>query len=131
MTIPASSTKSGFTLIEVLVSVVILTVGLLGLMQTVIYALNHNLNNQLRQEATLVADQAMALEKAKPFDAMSISQNSTVARLVNGTFKNYSVSLQNNDLTAQTKQINIEAIWRYKQTRYSHSISSLVTNTVQ
>jgi type IV pilus assembly protein PilV len=106
-------------------------VGLLGLMQTVIYALNHNLNNQLRQEAVLVADGEMATEMAMPFAAITSSHTKTVARLVNGSFKNYSVSLQNKDLTSLTKQIDIEASWRHKQTRYNHTISTLVTSPAQ
>lgn len=147
MTTPASCNKSGFTLIEVLVAVVILTVGLLGLMQTVIYALNHNLTAQLRQEATLVADQEMTLEKAKPyseitapdfdsaivsFDALPMEiTTTTVTRTVNGADKAFTVVKTIRSPTPQSKNIEIAVSWVHKQVTYNHSVASLVTDTDQ
>ena len=147
MTIPASCNKSGFTLLEVLVAVVILTVGLFGLMQTVIFALNHNLTTQLRQEASLVADQVMSVEKAKPysdiaapdfdgsitdFDALPTEvTNSTVDRLVNGSSRTFTVVQTVRSPTAQSKNIEVVVSWVHKQITYTHSVASLVTDTVQ
>lgn len=147
MTIPASCNKSGFTLIEVLVAVVILTVGLLGLMQTVIYALNHNLIAQLRQEATLVADQEMTVEKAKPytnitapnFDSSKVTYETlpkaitttTVTRTVNGANKIFTVVKTIRSPTQQSKNIEIAVSWAHKQVTYNHSVASLVTDTIQ
>jgi type IV pilus assembly protein PilV len=147
MTTPASCNKSGFTLLEVLVAVVILTVGLLGLMQTVIYALNHNLTTQLRQEATLVADQVLSLERAKPYSEITAPvydiaivdfnalptevTNSTVDRLVNGSNKTFTVVETVRSPTPQSKSIEIAVSWVHKQITYTHSVASLVTDTVQ
>lgn len=145
MTTPASCNNKGFTLLEVLVAVVILTVGLLGLMQTVIYALNHNLTAQLRQEATLVADQVMSVEKAKPYDDITapvfdenvtnfvdldtVKTNSTVTRSVNGANKTFTVVQTVRSPTPLSKSIEVEVTWDHKQITYSHSVASLVTTS--
>jgi len=134
-------------LIEVLVAVVILTVGLLGLMQTVNYALNHNLTAQLRQEATLVADQVMSEEKAKPYDEITAPAfdalitdfdvlptevtNSTVNRLVNGANRTFTVVETVRSPTPQSKNIEITVSWVHKQITYTHAVASLITNRNQ
>lgn len=130
----------GFTLMEFLVAIVILMVGLLGLLQTINYAISHNMVNQLRQEALLLADERMNHEKIKPFDSISTNatppsannvQQVTLQRLVNGAFRNYSVTKTNNSVTTQSKNIELQVTWRYKNQRYVHAISSLVTNVIQ
>jgi type IV pilus assembly protein PilV len=47
----------GFTLMEVLVAIVILSVGMLALLQTVNVALVHTSTNMLRDEAVQQADE--------------------------------------------------------------------------
>ena len=51
-----SSSSSGFTLIEVMVAMVITLVGLLGLLQSVNLATEHNIKNALRDEAVQVGE---------------------------------------------------------------------------
>ncbi|GFE61359.1 prepilin-type N-terminal cleavage/methylation domain-containing protein [Geobacter sp. AOG2] len=133
MAISVSTDTKGFTLIEFLVAIVILMVGLLGLLQTVNYAIHYNMGNQLRQGALLVADESMNLEKAKPFDLISSSpsphvQSTVVSRVVNGAFRSYSVVKTNADVTSKTKSIDLQVSWRYQRTRFVHSIMSLVSN---
>lgn len=121
--------SKGFTLIEFLVAIVILMVGLLGLLQTVNYAIVHNMKNQLRQEALIFADERMNLEKAKPFDNIPTPylRNYSSSRVVYGVFRMYSVAHTNSDVTSQTKNIDFQVIWHYKNARFVHSISSLVS----
>lgn len=134
------SNDCGFTLVEFLVAIVILMVGMLGLLQTVNYAINHNMTNQLRQEALVLADEWMNREKVKAFDRISSPSTFTPnltppylrsiplnQRLVNGAFRNYSVTMTTNDTSPQSKNIDIQVTWNYKGQRFVHSISSLVT----
>ncbi|MHB8120883.1 MAG: type IV pilus modification PilV family protein [Desulfuromonadaceae bacterium] len=120
--------KKGFTLIEFLVAIVIMMVGLLGLLQTVNYAMSHNMNNQLRQEAVMVADELMQIEMAKPFENIVIgTENKSPQRIVNGNPYSYAVVITNSSPTARTININLNVSWTYKQVQYEHAISSLVS----
>jgi len=122
---------NGFTLIEFLVAILILTVGLLGLLQTVNFALRSNLENQLRQEAIMLGDEQIAMQKVKPFDAISTTQKKiAVSRPIYGGFVNYSVVKNASFLGAAqtTKNIDVEVRWKHRGQKYSHSLSSLVSN---
>lgn len=124
---------AGFTLVEFLVALVIALVGILGLLQTVNFAIYHNMANQLRQAALVLADEKINQEKAKPFDLISTTPAPYVRtypdnqRLVNGAFRNYSVVKTNTSLTAQTTGIDLQISWSYKGQRHNHSISTVVS----
>src|SRR5512136_2934964 len=63
--------NGGFTLIELMAAMVITLVGLLGLLQAINVAMEHNLKNQLRDEAVLVAEQWMGNLKTRGFSQLS------------------------------------------------------------
>lgn len=120
--------ESGFTLVEFLVAIVIMMVGLLGLLQAVNVGLNHNMSSQVRSEATMIADEALANELAKPFDLVSTSTaNRNVSnRPVLNAFRNFSV-VRTGATLSNSKQVNITVIWRHKNVRSTHETSSVVS----
>lgn len=129
--------KSGFTLVEFLVAILILMVGILGLLQTVNLSISHNMVNQLRLDGTIVADGELSRELAKGgsvtgFDAISTTPSPYESRynvrrtVVNG-FRNYSVTKTNRTITGITKEVSIQVAWQYKGTRYRHEASSLIS----
>jgi len=122
--------NNGFTLLELLVSLVILSVGMLGLLQAVTSAINHNMGTQLRDEAVRLADERMAVEKSKVFDAISTTTklDNVPVTIVNG-FKNYSVVKNASSISSSTKSVQLVVSWRYKGSRFEHVISSLVSKS--
>jgi type IV pilus assembly protein PilV len=117
-------------MLELLAAMVIMMVGLLGLLQTVNVALLHNMANQLRGDAVLVADEQMALEMTKPFDL--ISTNTTphvdvVRRDILNTFKNYSVTRVGANVSGNTKSVAMTVRWHHKGQTYTHNISSMIS----
>ena len=128
---PARSSESAFTLIEFLVAIVILMVGMLGLLQMVNVSLNHNLQNQLRNEAVSVLDVEMAKELAKGYNQGAITtRNYTASRKILNSFKLYSVSQTGNALP-NSREVNFQVSWRHKGVRYTHDASSVLTNSNQ
>jgi type IV pilus assembly protein PilV len=122
--------NKGFTLLEFLVAIVIIAVGLLALLQSVNLSIAHNLTNIFRNQAVMLADERMTLEKTKPFDCISTTTSSTNISLTvknANTFKNYSVVKIGSSITNNTTNVEIDVIWKYKGTRYIHTISSLVS----
>jgi type IV pilus assembly protein PilV len=143
------SDNKGFTLIELMVSVVILTVGLLALLQSVNLAINHNMVNELRLEGTQVADEELAKELAKGSTEVGFAAISTttvindpnprrkryvVRRTIPtslNAFKNYSITKTGVLVSANSKQVTIAASWRLRNLRYTQSAASLITKTQQ
>lgn len=129
--------ENGFTLVEFLVSVVILMVGLLGLLQAVNLSLQHNLTNEYRNEATTLADAEMVKEAAKGTTIAGFNAISTVTKRypvnvkVLNAFKTYSVVKTGVQRTLNTKEIAIQVRWSHRGQNYSHGTSSLVSLSQQ
>jgi type IV pilus assembly protein PilV len=122
----------GFTLIEVLVSIVILMVGMLGLLQAVNLAIRENLKTVYRTEAVEIADHAMIEQKKKSFALISTHISPNLNRRlykanVKASMQNYSIVTQGTQLTPRTKEIDITVSWRYRGLRSEHVISSMVS----
>ncbi len=118
----------GFTLIEFLVSIVILMVGLLGLLQVVNVSLNYNSENKMRNEAITLADQLMATQRILPFSAVQ-TKNSTCSITYGGVrFARYSVNRVVTSTTATTKTVQISTSWRVKNKKMQHFLTSLITD---
>lgn len=124
----AFSNSQGFTLVEFLISIVILTVVLLALLESVTLSIAHNMKNQLRNQAILIADEKMNREKLKPFDAISsgTTKNSTDSYTIGLAHKNYSSTKTISATSNSSKSIDINVSWHYKGQRHTHSIISLV-----
>lgn len=123
--------EQGFTLIEFLVSIVILMVGLLGLLQAVNVAIQHNMNTQLRNEATMLADERLSREMGKTFDLVSTTTSMVnTQRVVLKGFKNFSVARSGVDLT-NSKQVNLTISWKHRGMRYVHETSTVISKRNQ
>ena len=135
-----NSNSRGFTLLEVMVSILILSVGLLGLLQTVNMAYSYNLATMLRNEAVLVGDDEMTKVKVSlPFDQITSSNSRYfVPRRLRSaaTFKNYSIVKRVTTLHDTTtpdgqqltsRELGIAVIWNYKGQSYTHNISSIIS----
>lgn len=130
--------QKGFTLVEFLVAIVILTVGLLGLLQSVNVSIQNNLTSELRREASVIADEEITKDLAKGssqigFDAISTTTKSYLIppRKVLTGFRNYSVTKTGSFVSANSKQVDVQVAWRYKGNRHSYGGSSVITRSQQ
>lgn len=134
---PVSIDQKGFTLVEFLVAIVILTVGLLGLLQSVNVSIQSNMTSDLRQEASVIADEEIAKDLAKGssqigFDAISTTTKSyLVQRKVLTGFRNFSVTKIGSSVSVNSKQVDVQIAWRYKGNRHSYGGSSVITRSQQ
>lgn len=131
--------NKGFTLIEFLIAVVILMVGLLGMLQCINLAMGKNSETLFRNEALVLANDRIMLMKAKKFESLSTATvSSVVARSPRGVvLKNYSVNevvtqITNSSLATglpASKKIDVRISWQYKNNRYTHDVSSILSTT--
>jgi len=121
----------GFTLLEFLVALVILSVGLLGLLKCVDLSMGKNLENIYRSEAVMLADDRMMLKRSVSFASLSTTVSNpakiSLERGTRGIFKNYSVQEIISQTTPNSKEIVINVSWQKKGQSFSHSISSFVS----
>lgn len=126
VSVPSSS--AGFTLVEVMVSILILMVGLMGLLQVINLSIEHNMRNQLRVEAIGLADAEMAREMSKGFSNVSTTTATFVRNrlIMNAIQKNYSV-MRTGTPVSNSKSVSYKVTWGYKQARYQVNVSSIIS----
>jgi Tfp pilus assembly protein PilV len=119
------SNKTGFTLVELLVSLVITMVGLLGLLATINLAIATNLGNEIRFQAIGIAEDVLNETKKQPF--ANITGNGTQTRdyYLRGMKKSYSVTRSITSFT-DTKRITVGVRWLYKNQAVEHTVSTIV-----
>lgn len=119
---PALHAENGFTLIEFMVALVIFMVGMLGLLETVNVAYRHNLSNNLRNDAILMADQLMAAQRIRPFADISTTT------LKSAGFAKFSSAKTVTDLTATSKSVSVLVSWHERGLTKNHSLTTVITN---
>lgn len=127
---PVLHDEKGFTLVEFLVALVIMTVGLLGLLETANVALRQNMSNKLRSEAIVLADQMMSNEKTQLFQNITSLPSSTRQANVGNATVNYSVTetvAKMDPSTNTIKSVQFTVTWTDRGQQKTHTLTSLVS----
>jgi len=120
--------ESGFTLVELLVAMVIMLVGLLGLLESVNIAMEHNLKNQMRGEVVQVAEEAMNDMRSRPFDDVAAATMVIPSRLrnINRSYTvRRSIEYNNSAPTVVSRKYVVNVKWVYKNTSTTYSVASV------
>lgn len=119
MKIPVSATLTtskpsevGFTLIELLMALLILTVGLLGLLQSVNIAYEHDLRRRLRDEAGAIAEEQLNVMRLHS-DLDKLALFTTATRSTGGVGKEFRVSREATAIGGSRK-LNVTVRWSFK-----------------
>jgi type IV pilus assembly protein PilV len=115
----------GFTLVEVLMAMLIMTVGLLGLLQSVMVAYERSVGNRLREAALLIGEEQMHLLRRMPLPATTAYTNiTTVVRGVAGAAKTFIITRDSQPMH-DTLRLRVRVGWTFKNTSTTHSIYTL------
>jgi len=130
-TMPVSkNSASGMTLVEVLVSLVIVFIVFLGLSASGLVVLDENIKNELRDEAVSVADQAVQDARRALFDNLATLPADNVLRQVRNVNRPFTVTRTVANLDGDNRQVTINVGWTRiegSQTRsYSHQVVTVV-----
>lgn len=125
------SGSAGFSLVEMLIAMVVATVGLLGLLQSVIVAYQHAVKTRYRSEAVQVAEERMHALFGLPF-AKIIDINEKVSaetRMVGGVPWTYTVTskVQPAGKSTAAVKLTVAITWNARGEAASHEIYTLRT----
>jgi len=124
------SNNKGFSLIEIMISLVVLLVIFIGLMQGALVSIDSNMRDNLREEGISIANSQMLTARDMSFAALD-SFTTTVN--INKNFRNmppfpFTVTPAVSILDANNKEVTITVSWTWKGQVYSHSVASIVRN---
>jgi type IV pilus assembly protein PilV len=105
------SGDAGFTLVEMMMAMLIMTVGLLGLLQSIQVAYRNNARNAVRDQGVLVAYNSMNDFKRRPYQDISRS-----FYLVSSGRRKYSVTREAEEIgtSSGAKKLMVRVAWKFE-----------------
>jgi len=107
-----------------MVAIVITLIGLLGLLQSVNVATEHNLKNQQRDEAVQVGEIVMNGMMVKPIDTTFAEYTTYTSKIRSGTGK-YVVRRTTSDMTGDVKLYTVRVAWAFKNITSTHEVQTV------
>jgi len=113
--------ESGFTLIEVMMAMLVLTVGLLGLLQSVSISYEHNLRNRLREEAVGLAEEQLNAMLSHG----TLTPVTTARRVIGGVDKQFVVTRRSEAAGGDSDKLTVAVSWGFKNISTTHEIYTI------
>ena len=120
------SNRKGFTIVEVLVALAVLAISMMALLYAAGLTFENTLLNEMRNNAIKIAEQRMETLRNTAFTSLA-DGNSSVSRNVRKRTINYSVSWTVQNISANSRAIQVLVTWSYRKINRSHSITSVVS----
>jgi prepilin-type N-terminal cleavage/methylation domain-containing protein len=121
--------RKGFTLIEVLISICILSISMLAILEAVVITMEHNLNNVSRDESVRIAETKMNELRNTTFSSL-VSGTSSVTRNFRNLTRTFNVQWTINNLSANSIAIVVMVTWTHRGIQHTHSVTSMVSTDV-
>ncbi len=127
--------KKGVTLIEMLISLVIVMIVSLALMKTTLLGMKTNLQNSVRDEAVNIAESRMNQLRSLPFPVPPGTNDLTattnaVETAIQRNFRSFTLTYTPvrtvTDLNADSKQVTLSVSWNYGGKAYTHAITTIM-----
>jgi type IV pilus assembly protein PilV len=131
MALTAIQNNRGFTLVEVMISMLVLLVGMLGSLVGVMAAADYNLGNALRDEAVKIAQEQLENARTGQF-ALVVNASVQVQRQVRKALHTFQVTT---NVTAggpsnSLRLVSVTVQWTFKNTTRSHLSETIVRQRV-
>lgn len=124
--------KEGFTLVEFLIAIVILSVGLLALINLQITSIQSNHDSKEMTRATFLAEQEMEVLKNTPYGTLSIGTTQDPNNPMNGLghsggIFNRSWTIQNYNGSNLMKEITVNVSWTLRGRSHNATYQTVVS----
>lgn len=98
--------SQGVTLVEVMISLVILLIVFMGLIQASLLSINHNLRNEVRDEAVRVAASSMSRLRSFNYSCGELDHHPSLQAVIQGTYSTCGYDPTNATFVASLPQMN-------------------------
>jgi len=121
--------SSGFTLVEVLVAIVFLTISMLAVLHALGLSVEHNMTNIVMDEAVRIAEQRMNELRNTPFaDLVSSTSSIHITRQIRNKSFTYTVDWIVENFSTDSRAIQVIVQWPdWRDNIHRHTATSIVS----
>ncbi len=127
----------GMTLIEVLISMTLLSIVFLALIQSAQMAMRSSVQNEMRDEAVRVAEERMTRLRNTPFPVAPATNDlsptagtadPSVMRRIRSVDCTYNINrmVKQIDATNNIVQVTLTVTWKFRNVTYRHEVSTIL-----
>ena len=116
----------GFTLIELMVALVILSVSMIGILDAMVLTMQQNLENFSRDEAVRIAEQQMNTLRNTSFDLLA-DGNQNLTRTYKQINRSFAVTWTITPFSTISNSVQVQVNWTVNRKTHSHLITSIIS----
>lgn len=120
----------GFTLVEVLVAIVILFISMMAVLHALGLSVEHNMKNIIMDEAVRISEQKMNELRNIPITSLASATQSPIPRTFRNVTIDYNVNWIVENLSADSRAIQVLVQWRWKNIDHQHTATSIVSSGI-
>ena len=121
--------NKGFTLVELLVSMVIIAICVIGLMNLSIVIMRNNVRNEIRNKGIEIVTNYVDNVTNQSFDDITVGNFTDTAseQIREKLLFTYNISGDVTNPSTDEKDINATISWTYREKNYNYNIETVVT----
>lgn len=127
------SNRKGFTLIELLVAMLIMSIGLMALLDGLTNFIRINMENQMRHEAMRIGESALETLRNSAFaqvQAGTVTITSPETRRVRNFDISYTVTWTPTAISSNSIAVQVAVTWVFKNITHRHDAASVISTDV-
>jgi type IV pilus assembly protein PilV len=126
----AKKYSRGFTLIELMVAMVIMTIGMMGLLDVMASYTRINLDNLMRNEAMRINEARMEILRDADFGTLTLGDSTnTVTRTIRKSDVAFTVKTTISALSARSRAADVQVTWSFGGRNHQHRAMSIISNS--
>ncbi len=133
MKILAHNNKKGFTLIELLVAMLVMSIGLMAMLDGLTNYIRINMENQMRHEAMRIAESTLETLRNTQFSQISagtVTITSPETRRIRNFDVSYTISWTPTAISTSSIAVQVAVTWTHKNITHRHDAASLISTDV-
>lgn len=126
--------NKGVTLVEVLISLVILLIVFMGLLQASLLSIDHNVRNSIRDEAVKIAADRITMDKSLPYANLTDTKGACedlppVSRTFRNRTQPFEICRLVKDMDASNKEVRIEVKYSFRnEPDVVHRVNAIISD---
>lgn len=130
MKLTVRSNKKGFTLIELLVAMLIMSIGLMAMLDGLTNYMRINMENEMRNEAMRIAEETLETLRNSQYSQVSAGTvviSNTQTRMFRNVTTSYTITWTPTTISANSVAVQVAVTWTHMNIPHRHDAASVIS----